>query len=212
MATRSLICVFFEGEWVVAQRSEYDGYPEGQGYKVLRFLATPGNVEHLRDGLQHIYTPTDQDLEATKNNLPEVERMTQEDSWRHTTFQDVYSFGNSPLTAYWPSLSKEAGARILTLIAQPDLPIGRKKRLPIVKELEFANSLFCRWTYVIDLDRREFEVFEGSQKKADAISPRFHEVGGEGDTVPKLIKSFKLNDLPASEREFHEALKGNDDQ
>lgn len=38
MGTRSLICVFKDGEYKVAQYSQWDGYPEGHGIGVLKFL------------------------------------------------------------------------------------------------------------------------------------------------------------------------------
>jgi hypothetical protein len=34
MGTRNLIAVFFDGEYRVAQYSQWDGYPEGQGGNV----------------------------------------------------------------------------------------------------------------------------------------------------------------------------------
>ena len=38
MGTRNVIAVFMDGEYKVAQYSQWDGYPEGQGMGVLHFL------------------------------------------------------------------------------------------------------------------------------------------------------------------------------
>ena len=38
MGTRHLICVVKDNEYKIAQYGQWDGYPEGQGLVVLRFL------------------------------------------------------------------------------------------------------------------------------------------------------------------------------
>ena len=40
MGTRSLIAVQLDGEYKIAQYSQWDGYPEGQGLGCLNFLKT----------------------------------------------------------------------------------------------------------------------------------------------------------------------------
>ena len=45
MGTRSLIVVYMDGDYRVAQYSQCDGYPEGQGMSVLKFLENDF-VEH----------------------------------------------------------------------------------------------------------------------------------------------------------------------
>ena len=56
MCTPSLIYVFYNGRFVVAQCSQWDGYPEGQGMDILHFLLNSDNIERLKNGLQHIIT------------------------------------------------------------------------------------------------------------------------------------------------------------
>ena len=38
MGTRNLTCVVKNGEFVVAQYGQWDGYPDGNGFKILEFL------------------------------------------------------------------------------------------------------------------------------------------------------------------------------
>ena len=56
MCTPSLIYVFYNGRFVVAQCSQWDGYPEGQSMDILHFLLNSDNIERLKNGLQHIIT------------------------------------------------------------------------------------------------------------------------------------------------------------
>ncbi len=38
-------------EWVLAQYGQFDGYPEGQGIKVVRFLSVAQNIQKSQGGL-----------------------------------------------------------------------------------------------------------------------------------------------------------------
>lgn len=57
---RSLICVYYRGRFAVANPSAPRGHPGGDGIEILRFL---GNIERLREGLQHVATLTLEGLE-----------------------------------------------------------------------------------------------------------------------------------------------------
>ncbi|KAK4099747.1 hypothetical protein N658DRAFT_525199 [Parathielavia hyrcaniae] len=65
MGTRHLICVFWKGKWVLAQYGQFDGYPEGQGVKVFKFLSVARNIDNFKAGLEHhIYEPNQEELNA----------------------------------------------------------------------------------------------------------------------------------------------------
>ena len=201
MGTRNLICVYHRGHFVIAQYSQWDGYPEGQGQgmRILKFLWGSGNIERLKEGLQNITTLTDEGVRQLQNT---VERDLE-------TEKSSYHDGSRPITAgekiiaLWPSLSRDTGAKILEIVAQATA----ENNVPIVQTLDFANDgLFCKWAYVIDLDQNAFEVFGSCERKQEAVTTRFNGVGGDNDTVPALIKSFSLSQLPSTEDEFIDAL------
>jgi hypothetical protein len=180
MGTRSLICIFFHGRFVVAQYSQWDGYPErgGQGMKILRFLRQPGNIKRLKRGLQYITILCINEGEASQR-LTEIEATEQ------------------------TSLSRDTGAGILEIIAGAT----DTSYIPIFLNLEFANDgLFCEWAYVIDLDDAVFEVFSGAVRKEQASSERFNAIGGERDTVPAFVRGFSVQALPDTEADFIEKL------
>lgn len=96
-------------------------------------------------------------------------------------------------------LSRDHGAEILGLVAAADDGIA------LIKKLDFAaDSLFCEWAYVIDLDKNTFEVFEGFNEQALAEGERFAFLNDKAEREYKPIRhlhTFSLDSLP-SEEEF----------
>jgi hypothetical protein len=128
MGTRNLVAVILDGEYKVAQYSQWDGYIEGNGYQICDFL----------DGL---------DLKRFKKKL----RKT--------------SFTNSHEEA---EFDRSDGVSILRHIY-----LGLK--LKLMNDIDFAaDSLFCEYAYVIDLDNKRLEVYEGFNKDKLSKDERFY--------------------------------------
>jgi hypothetical protein len=166
--------------------------------KAWKFSVFSGNqeihIERLREGLQHIVTLTEEGkqqlYDTITHDYPEVDQL---DEWAP---KSIFRF--------WPSLSRDTGSGILEIIA------GAKagNHVPLELDLEFANeSHFCKWAYVVDLDKNTFEVFKGSETKQQASTIRFSDIGESDDTVPALLKSFPFPQLPATEKGFMRVLK-----
>ena len=74
MGTRHLICVKLDGEYKIAQYGQWDGYPEGAGLEVLRFLRERMEgkrfIENLR--LTYFITPdmADKIIEEMNYHVP----------------------------------------------------------------------------------------------------------------------------------------------
>ena len=73
MGTRHLICIFYRGEWVVAQYGQWDGYPEGQGFKLYRFLSVARNIDNLKAGLVHVYELGQEEAEEIAREINDWE-------------------------------------------------------------------------------------------------------------------------------------------
>jgi hypothetical protein len=173
MGTRSLILVLYKGRFVIAQHTQFDGYPDGEGLEVLKFLLFPTNIKRLEDGLSYIYIPSDDELREIWENVTMLENEIRANE---TSSEAHQSLLKGPMDVCWPSLSRNTRAKILKIVAQAT----DENPIPIQLDLEFANDgLFCEWAYVINLDDCVFEVFCGSEPKAKARSTRFYDIGGE---------------------------------
>ena len=88
--------------------------PSGQGVTILRFLHLPDAVQRLKDGIEHIKIPTQQELQSIdRNNIPK-------------------------------SLSRDTGAGILQLVADATAedPIQLVLQLDFVKDGLFCEYAY----------------------------------------------------------------------
>lgn len=200
MGTRGLTCVVKGGEYKVAQYGQWDHYPSGQGVEILHFL--------------HHGTTDRKKGETRKLNLTKFKKQVDKcfwgtakqvsDAWNEgcgkkvdgwLSMEDANKFKESK----WAYLSRDTGSGIL------DVVMAAEDKLMLVDSHEFAaDSLFCEYAYVIDLDHDVFEVHVGFQKKAPPKSHRFASMprdkkpdGTESDYFPcRLLKSYPLDALP----------------
>jgi hypothetical protein len=96
----------------------------------------------------------------------------------------------------YPHLSRDAGGGILEMVY-------KKKITGLNNNEEFAaDGLYCEWAYVIDLDKRTLEVYEGFQKMPVNQKERFAKYNkkADGGYYPcRLKKKFSLDKLPTKE-------------
>lgn len=195
MGTRHLTVVQIDGQYRVAQYGQWDGYPEGQGAIVLEFLKN-WDRERFTAKVRASQWISDAELKAlwkeagAKDDEPGV------------TLDVSEKFGKK-----YPHLSRDCGAKVLGIIeASPD---GIKLR----DTISFAaDSLFCEWAYVIDLDKDVLEVFGGFNKAPIASDERFfgweekypeetpeHQRNPREYWPVKLLARYPLNALPSVE-------------
>ncbi len=185
MGTRNLIALFHEGKYKVAQYGQWDGYPEGQGVDVLAFLH---GLKNREDFLRKVD-------ECIIMDEPTLKKLWQEagaDETGWIAYADAQFFNKN-----YPSLSRDTGAKIFTLIDKAN------DIVPLRLQLHFAgDGLFCEWAYVVDFDKNTFEVYKGF---SHTISPdeRFAFLAKEGEEYAPVnhVHTFMLDDLP-TEKEF----------
>ncbi|AEO65721.1 8864f935-279e-4920-8fd5-1341344e408c [Thermothielavioides terrestris] len=197
MGTRHLICIFWKGKWYLAQYGQFDGYPEGQGVKIINFLSVARNVENLKAGLEHIYEPTSEELDAIWEECEAWDANRRAQQQQPSSIFERNMYGINQL---YPSLARDTSAGILGIIAraaqteEEDRAEKKPKKIPVHLELEFANdTLFCEWVYVIDLDKEVLEVYGGGERKHDGH--RFKDVGPEDAAVPAFLCSFAFSEI-----------------
>lgn len=187
MGTRHLIAVQLNGEYRVAQYGQWDGYPSGQGVRVLEFLRT-ANLHAFAEKVAAAQWLADDEANAAWVECgahPDSDMVSLDVANRHS--------------ARYPERSRDTGAKILPLIME--YPAGIKLR----DSLSFAaDSLFCEWAYVIDLDTKKLEVFKGFNHSPLDPAERFAKLpqrenasdGTEYHPVRKVAE-FDLGDLPS---------------
>ncbi len=185
MGTRNLTMVIKQEKPVIAQYGQWDGYPSGQGVKILNFLTTK-SIKKFKKKLELVRFATDEDKAEVESFMNSIGSS---DGWMTMDQSDKYN-------RKYPLLGRDNGADVLYMIQDNNNPVF------LMDSSNFANnSLFCEWAYVVDLDKETFEVYEGFNQTPLDKSERFYSPE-KTDTDSKyhpvrLLKSYSLNDLPS---------------
>jgi hypothetical protein len=193
MGTRGFITFVADGVEKTAY-NQFDSYPEGVGSSVLvwlRFAAQ--DLEDLRERVKALRV-------VSRESTP-----TDEDVKRLAAFADLRVSYQDPRE--WYVLLRETQGSPATML-QAGM-IEDASQFP-------ADSLFAEWGYVIDLDKRVFEVYRGFQQ-APHDKGRFAKMqlarrGGSVDPYypVALVESWPIETLPNNEK-FLSALTGDDE-
>ena len=196
MGTRNLTCVYLDGEYKVAQYGQWDGYPSGTGVDVLEFVRDKMNRIVFEKKLRAINVLTEHEVQK---------------KWQSVGADDS-GLVNMEISNFFqktnPQLHRDCGADVLNMIQEAT------EGFEIKKELEFAaDSLFCEWCYVIDLDRNTLEAYEGFNKTPLGDYERFkflEELCREEYQPVKLKGLWSFNLLPTND-EFIADLETEED-
>jgi hypothetical protein len=186
MGTRNLTMVIHKEETKIAQYGQWDGYPSGNGIKILNFLRSKARIEKLRKKLERVRFSTDEDQKKVDKFMKSI---GSNDGWLTMDQADKYH------RAY-PYLSRDIGASILELVAN-----SKDKEIVLTDSTDFAgDSLFCEWAYVVDLDKNLLECYSGFNKEPLAEGERFANIPKCKDdseySAIRLLKTYELDKLP----------------
>jgi hypothetical protein len=206
MGTRHLTGVQVDGVLKVAQYGQWDGYPSGQGATVLAFLhglkvpttdAPAAMVE--KDGVFVNETP----LDVFRDKVRACRWITDEETAAMQAAYEArpdkgYEASGNWLKANYPSLTRDTGAEILQCI------MDSANGLPLRDETMFAaDSVFCEWAYVVNLDDEVLEVYKGFNQTPLTEGERFAHLQPtsclNGYYPVKLAATFKFSELPSEE-------------
>lgn len=152
MGTRNLTIVKHNGEYKVAQYGQWDGYPSGQGAIALEFSHRLTAVNTLMEFTRKV----DAVRVASAEYMNDIDRRVKSgeiEDWRES----------------YPELSRDTCAKILDMILE------RPAGLILQDDINFAaDSLFCEWAYVIDLDEKTFEAYVGFNETPLDSNDRFY--------------------------------------
>lgn len=189
MGTRNLTCVVLNKQIRVAQYCQWDGYPGGQGKTVFNFIKN----NSLRKFKQRV------------GSLQQISKEEVHAKWKECGADDSGWVGldvSKKMEEKYPHLNRDCGAQVLELILN-------KKISEVNLSTDFAaDSLFCEWAYVIDLDRKILEVYRGfvtnpHNEGRFANLSLAQEHRGESKYYPiKLLLEIPFKKLPATADEF----------
>lgn len=203
MGTRNLTAVMLDGKYVIAQYGQFDGHPDRQGKTALGFcgrnLRTKKGREKFKEQLHRIRFIDDDEVENF------CRQVGAKNDWLTSEQSDA-------LNELVPYLSRDHGAKILNLVLESD-----NEEILLVNNINFAaDSLYCEYAYVIDLDKNTFEAYKGFNKEPLPPEERFANIPclreNNNKYYPvKLKGSWNLNSLPSLE-ELCDAFKEEEDE
>jgi len=140
MGTRNLTKVIKDGEIVVAQYGQWDGYPSGQGLTAFFAVTKDDVMAGLEANLNLTYQPS----EAERKAMSKPFVVAETEGWM--TFEGGKAFGEK-----YPSMTRDTGAEILYVIANATEPV------PLYLDIEFEDDdLFCEGVYEVNLDNKTY--------------------------------------------------------
>jgi hypothetical protein len=201
MGTRNLTIVQADGEYKIAQYSQWDGYPSGQGKTVLDFcrrMFAEGKWDAFKKKLALVKLCTNDEIEKMYFDL------------KINVSGDFISVSDAKkFDCTWPCFSRDIGAEILNIVMDSEKEVCTKS------SIDFAgDSLFCEWAYVVDLDKNILEVYKGFNQVPLSEGDRFYGYakGNSPEYHPVVkLKSFDLGSLPTDE-EFYKIEETEDEE
>ncbi len=190
MGTRNLTIVIENGTHKLAQYAQWDGYPEGQGLTALDFcrehLASDGGRATFNEKLNMVRFV---DSEEYKKFWDSIGVDLSNKDW--VNMEESIRFDKK-----YPYFSRDIGAKILSYIWNADDEVLTSDSYDFA-----ADSLFCEWAYVIDLDKKTFEVYKGFNKAPLQSEERFASLERDGEYFPvRHLKTYSLDSLPTEDK------------
>ncbi len=148
MGTRGLTAVYFDGAYRIAQYGQWDHYPGGQGRTVLAFcrkLRDPAYLSQFATALAACRFVTKDEIRAA------YARVGVDPACSYLTMEQARAFERE-----LPFINRDHGAEVLELVARGTYPLLLQDSITFA-----ADSLFCEWAYVVDLEANTLEVFKG---------------------------------------------------
>ncbi|KAI4717164.1 hypothetical protein E4T48_06644 [Aureobasidium sp. EXF-10727] len=189
MGTHNLTLVYYKGQYRIIQYGQWDGYPSGQGLKILSFLRDISNIARLQDA-----------LDSNDNRIIVISDEERTAYFEDLERQQIEQKSFMPLPAI-PSLSRDTGAGILAIVAN----VTKAEPVKIhLCEVDFlTDKVFMEWAWVVDLDSKLLEAYTYWERyKVLDEKSRFAELVGSEENLPGLVKRFGFDGLPEVDADF----------
>ena len=172
MGTRHLVMVKCDGKIKVAQYGQWDGYLEGQGKTIAKFLHNnKTDLNLFKQKVRRLRWAWPTQVEKTwveAGAEPGQTSVTLDIADKHSEM--------------FPELSRDTGAKILKVIHDRNVDrVGNSKSF-------LRDSLFCEYAYLLDLDKETVTFYKGFQHYGER---------DDGSTVYgpcKKMRTYKFKD------------------
>jgi hypothetical protein len=141
MSTRGAVGFVANGKWYVTYNHS-DSYPEYLGMHVLNFCKVVTDWEYLKTMVEKVTL-------VDSHSLPSQDLID-----KYYVYSDT-SVGNQNVDDWYCLLRSLQGDKILYEIA-----LGNVEHM-IDSHMFLADSVFCEWAYIIDLDEDVLRVYKG---------------------------------------------------
>lgn len=156
MGTRHLIYAIVDGERKLANYGQWDGYIDGQGETILKFLSNEDveyDNEHFRAQLRKCRFASEEEIDEVNK------RFSDGNGWM--TSEQARAFKDSEF-GHW---SRDLGAYILFHIYN-----SKGDEIILTDAGEFDSESWCEFAYVLDTDSEILDVYcrynrENAEKK-----------------------------------------------
>lgn len=186
MGTRGAIGVYVDGVTKAAY-NQFDMYPDGHGQQV---------VNEIKELLE---TYSLEELRAKAAAMVAIDKKTTPTDEQKTKLAPYYaSRVSSQSTDDWYCLFREMQGGIKTY-----LEVG----MMLDQAVFLADSLFCEYAYILNLDDNLFEIYEGFRTTPPlgryASLPYEQAHRGENQYYPvSLVSAFPLDNIPENWKEL----------
>lgn len=185
MGTSNLTIAKKDGEIKFAKYCQWDGYPSGVGTDILDALKTIG-IDRVKEIVDRVRLLTEDDT----NYIDSFDRMV-------AVNKHGYTINEPEWKVKFPWVSRDCnGGELLNHLNNTDDTLAVKYHEDFA-----ADSLFCEWCYVIDLDLNTFEVYEGFNKEPLTDTDRFYYLQDKNENESgyypvRIKKAYSLSELP----------------
>lgn len=175
MGTRHVTMVISKKKIKVAQYGQWDGYIEGQGLTIAKFISK------LNKYKKH------SEFKSAIDNLKEVTQDELKQMWvdcganpdsEYVTMDVSAKFENN-----YPEFHRNTGAEILDLI------LKGVTRVQLDVDAAISNESWVEYVYVLNLDKKELEIYTGHKTKGNLYKTlKFSKVSA--DSIRKLANEY----------------------
>lgn len=165
MGTRNLTIIKVDNEIKVAKYCQWDGYPTGQGKSIAEFIQNGLDLKKLKANVRKIQNAEIDHIKKCWANIgvkSDMVTMKQSDKFKRRYPQFHRDIGGGDIL----KLIQNGEITLEKISFKNDKMVTKVNRLKNIEITHlindygfFTDSLFCEYSYLIDLDNKKISVY-----------------------------------------------------